>query len=302
MNDIRPITAIILNAGSGDGAAESARDTLQSVFAEAGHVVTVTLVRSVEELRIAVQDGLRDNAHTIVAGGGDGTVNGVAQLIIGQSTLLGVLPLGTLNHFARDLGIPLDLREAAQVILNGTTMRVDVGEVNGRYFLNNSSLGMYPRIVQLRERYKARGVLKWFVAAWATLRVMSASRPIRLRIQVDGRDVERTTPLVFIGNNEYRMAGFDAGSRESLVDGQLAIYVVKTNGRWRLLRLVWRILTGTAQRSGELALVRATVATIDTSRTLLPVAVDGEVESLRVPLHYRIHPRALNVHVPSVTR
>ncbi len=302
MSDIRPITAIILNAGSGDGAAESARDTLRSFFAAAGHDVTVTLVQSSGALRVAVQDALRRNANTIVAGGGDGTVNGVAQFIVGQSARLGVIPLGTLNHFARDLGIPLDLREAAQVILSGATMRVDVGEVNGRYFLNNSSLGAYPRIVQLRERYKARGALKWFVAAWATLRVMSTRRPLRVRIQVDGRDVERTTPLVFIGNNEYRMAGFDAGSRESLVGGQLALYVVKTDGKWRLLRLVWRILTGTAQRSGELALVRSTDAIIDTSRSPLSVAVDGEVESMRAPLHYRLRPAALNVHVPLVKR
>lgn len=302
MNDRRPFTAIILNAGSGDGAAESARDTLQSLFAAAGHEVTVTLVHSSDDLRVAVQDALRRNADTIVAGGGDGTVNGVAQLMVGQAAHLGVIPLGTLNHFARDLGIPLDLREAAQIILHGATMRVDVGEVNGRYFLNNSSLGVYPRIVQLRERYKARGVLKWFVAAWATLRVMSANRPLRVRIQVDGRDVDRTTPLVFIGNNEYRMAGFDAGSRESLVGGALALYVVKTDGKWRLLRLVWRILTGTAQRSGELAMVRTTDATIVTSRSPLPVAVDGEVESMRAPLHYRIRPAALHVRVPSVTR
>lgn len=302
MNVTRPFTAIILNAGSGDGAAESARDTLQSLFTAAGHDVTVTLVQSGGDIRAAVQDALNRNAQTIIAGGGDGTVNGVAQLMVGHSAHLGVLPLGTLNHFARDLDIPLDLREAAQVILDGTSLRVDVGEVNGRFFLNNSSLGLYPRIVQLRERYKARGAFKWLVAIWATLRVIGASRPLRVRLHIDGRDVVRTTPLVFIGNNEYRMAGFDAGSRESVVGGQLALYVVKTDGQWRLLRLVWRILTGTAQRSGELALVRATEATIKTSRSTLLVAVDGEVELMNAPLRYRIRAAALTVHVPSVTR
>ncbi|MDP1858090.1 MAG: diacylglycerol kinase family protein [Gemmatimonadaceae bacterium] len=295
----RPRTAIILNASSGDGSAEAAEAMLESMFTDAGHDVEITLVRSGDDIRHAVECALAVGSQCIVAGGGDGTLNGVVQHLLDHDVTLGVLPLGTLNHFAKDLGIPLAMADAARVVLDGVTVRVDVGEVNGRVFLNNSSLGMYPRIVQLRERYQARGLAKWIVATWATLRVMDASRTLRVRITIDGHAGVRHTPLVFVGNNEYRMQGFDAGSRPSLAEGQLALYVVKTEGRWHLLRLVWRILASTAQRSGELALMQAREAIIDTESVQLSVAVDGEVESIAAPLRYRIRPGALAVRVPT---
>jgi len=106
-----------------------------------------------------------------------------------------------------------------------------------------------------RKTRIAHGLEKWIIAAWATWRVTSAQQPFELILDVDGRDTVRQTPLLFIGNDAYRMEGFDAASRESLDDDQLATYVVKAGGQWRLIRLVWRILTGTARKSGELAII-----------------------------------------------
>ena len=295
----------MLNAGSGKGGAESARDELQRLFSEAGHEVTIALNHSGEELTAALQAAIASGADTIVAGGGDGTVNAVANAIIDRDVTLGVLPLGTLNHFARDLSIPLELAAAAKVVIDGHTTRVDVGEVNGRVFLNNSSVGIYPRIVQLRERYRARGAAKWIIATWATFRVTRNTRAKRLDLTVDGQRLRETTPLVFVGNNAYRMSGFDAASRESLTQGTLALYVVGVEQQHHLLRLVWRILAGTAVASGELTESLAQEAIIDrpgdSAGIPVPVAVDGEVGTLELPLRYRIRPASLSVCVPVST-
>jgi hypothetical protein len=228
-----------------------------------------------------------------------GGIPALAAVFAVMAGLIGALAGKYLFDLCR---IPLDAAEAARVIVAGQTIAVDVGEVNGRVFLNNSSVGLYPRIVQLRERYRARGLEKWIVAAWATLRVTRKSKPLRVQLDIDDRRVSRSTPLVFIGNNEYRMAGFDAGSRASLTAGHLAIYIVATNGQLGFLRLTWRILTGTAQGSGELAVLRATEVTIDLpdepAVTQLPVALDGELETMQLPLTYTIRPGALRVAVP----
>lgn len=293
----------MLNAGSGKGGAESARDELERLFSDAGHAVTIALNNTGDELAAALQAAIIAGADTIVAGGGDGTVNTVANAIIDRDITLGVLPLGTHNHFARDLSIPLALAAAAKVVIDGHTRRVDVGEVNGTVFLNNSSVGIYPRIVQLRERYRVRGVAKWFVAMWATIRVTRNARAKRLDLTVDGKRVRETTPLVFVGNNPYRMSGFDAASRESLTEGTLALYVVGVAQQHHLLRLVWRILVGTATASGELTETLAQSATIDrpgdSAGVPVPVAVDGEVGTLDLPLQYIIRPASLRVCVPA---
>src|SRR5262249_39207144 len=159
------------NASSGSGEAQAQAERIRELFATAGRAAEITLAegaRLVETAKAAV----RARAPAIVAGGGDGTINTVASIVVGTGIPLGLLPLGTLNHFAKDLGIPLTIDEAVGVVLGGRTIEVDVGEVNGKIFLNNSSLGLYPRIVRLRERSEARGIWKWPVAAWATLRVL----------------------------------------------------------------------------------------------------------------------------------
>jgi diacylglycerol kinase family enzyme len=217
---------------------------------------------------------------------------------VGRDIPLGVLPLGTLNHFAKDLKIPLGLEEAAQVVLDGTLCQVDVGQVNGRVFLNNSSLGVYPAIVRLRERYRATGLGKWVAALWASLTVLRRNPFMAVRIIVDDQATVRRTPFVFVGNNEYRMAGLQAGSRDSLVGRHLAVYVLNAEHRTGLLRLGWQILVKGVDHVKELDLLTVDSATIETRRPWLQVALDGEVVPLQSPLEYRIRPGAIRVHVP----
>jgi diacylglycerol kinase family enzyme len=245
-----------------------------------------------------MQRAVEDGCTTLIAGGGDGTINTAASVILGRPVQLGVLPLGTLNHFAKDLGIPLELDAAAEVVLNGRECRVDVGEVNGRIFINNSSLGLYPAIVRLRERHQASGLGKWVAALWASLTVMRRNPFMAVRILAEGETVVRRTPFVFVGNNEYRMAGLGAASRDSLAAGHLAVYVLNADRREGLLRLGLQVLLRGAEQVKELDLLTVEEATIEMRRPRLQVALDGEVVVLQSPLEYRIRPSALQVMVP----
>jgi diacylglycerol kinase family enzyme len=119
-----------------------------------------------------------------------------------------------------------------------------------------------------------------------------------VRLDVDGRQLVRRTPVVFVGNNRYKVSGLDIGSRDSLEEGVLCVYAVRKAGRLRLLRLGLRALMGRLERSGELDMLLVRELTIDTRRRALRVACDGEALVMTPPLHYRIRPRDLRVIVP----
>jgi YegS/Rv2252/BmrU family lipid kinase len=235
----------------------------------------------------------------IVAAGGDGTISTVADQLIGTGIPLGVLPVGTLNHFAKDLGIPLDLSQAVEVICRGAIKKVDVGEVNGRYFLNNSSLGVYPQVVAVRERW--RPVLgKWPAVVIGTMAVLRRFPLLKLRIEIDGKVIRRRAPLLFIGNNEYSVEWPALGGRPRLDQGCLSLWLMQGVSRWSLIRLTIDLLLGKLHLAPELEVHRLQKLTIRSHARRIRVAVDGEVLRLRPPLQYRLHPQMLDVCVPAV--
>jgi diacylglycerol kinase family enzyme len=292
--------AVILNPGSGSSGGDETAARLIELFATMGREATILAAgpgRSVaDQARRAVKEGCR----VAVAAGGDGTVNAVAGAVAGTDTPLGVIPLGTLNHFAKDLDLPFKLEDAVQLIAHGATRRVDVGEVNGRVFVNNSSLGVYPRIVALRRRSGATGWGKWLAALWATMTVLRRRPFMAVRIRTADETVVRATPFVFVGNNEYRMEGINAASRPGLTDGHLAVYVMHATRRRSLLLLGWQVVLLGVDRVRELELFKVEEAAIDTRRRVA-VALDGEVTPMEPPLNYRIRPLALIVLAPAAS-
>src|SRR5436305_1054126 len=155
----------------------------------------------------------------VVGGGGDGTIAAVAAALVGTDTALGVLPMGTLNHFAKGLGIPLELEKAVHTLFTGKVARVDVGEVNGRIFLNNSSIGFYPRLVQERKREQRQGRSKWLAFAQAAALMFQRSPTLHVELDEDHSRQSYDTPFVLVGNNRYAVAGLDIGRRASLTRG-----------------------------------------------------------------------------------
>jgi diacylglycerol kinase family enzyme len=294
--------AVIINASSGADDKRDAVALLRKLFDEHGLDARISLATSGEEIIELTKKAIADNRDPIVAGGGDGTINAVASLIVDTDHTLGVLPLGTLNHFAKDLDIPPTLEDSARVLLDGNVMQVDVGEVNDSIFLNNSSLGLYPRIVRHREKQQERlGRGKWPAFVWAAISVLRRYPFLDVRLQMNGEELKRRTPFVFIGNNEYRMEGLDIDKREWLDRGVLSLYVAHRTGRWGLVRLAWRALWGRLRDEVDFDALTAKEIKIETKRNRIQVATDGEVNAMQTPLEYRIRPRALRVIVPAVS-
>jgi diacylglycerol kinase family enzyme len=292
---------VIINAAAGGGSEDDERArAVREAFAACGVGAHVSVAREGADVERFVTRALSNGARAVVAGGGDGTVGSVAGALAGTDRPLGVLPLGTLNHFAKDLRIPLELGEAARNVCEGREALVDVGEVNGRVFVNNSGLGLYPRIVRRRERLQEReGSGKWPAFLRASLAMLRRYPFLNVRLDADGQRVVRSTPFVFVGNNEYQMESLQIGARECLDAGHLSLYVAHRTGRLGLLRLAFSALLGRLWREEDFDALCAREIWVETRRPKrLPVAVDGEVTVLTTPLHYRIRPRALKVIVP----
>ncbi|QNM83888.1 sphingosine kinase [Sphingomonas sabuli] len=288
-------THLILNAASGPA---SDRAAIEQAIAAAGLSARPTWVDGGNVADLARQ-ALDRGATTVVAGGGDGTLSSVAAVLAGTGMTMGILPLGTLNHFARDLGIPADIGEAAQVVAAGKVRQVDVAEVNGHLFLNNSAIGLYPLMVVDRDLQRRRlGRTKKRAMIVASIRTFARFKHQRLRLTVNDREESVETPLLFVGNNDYRVDIIGRGSRASLQDGELFVLVMRSTSRLGLVAATLRALFNRTRSGDMVQLTGVTSLRVTSRRSHLPVAVDGEVVGMASPLDYTIRPRALNVIVP----
>ena len=296
-----PTIAVIINAGSGaDNDTNELKNRVSQAFDANGIEANITIASGGAELLEAAKScAQNDDFQIIVAGGGDGTIGAVAAAIIGTKKTLGVLPLGTLNHFSKDLGIPQDVPEAVRVIAENHSTAIDVGEVNGQIFLNNSSLGLYPSIVRRRERQQRLGQSKWYAAFWATVSVLRRYPFFAIKLKTETEELTRRTPFIFVGNNEYEMDAFKIGTRKCLDTGKLSVYLLRRTGRLGLARLAFRSLLGLLRQTKEFEAFCTAEVLLETRRPKkLLVAFDGEVQLMETPLNYRIREKSLRVIVP----
>ena len=289
---------VILNGRAGGGSSANA-EALRAALADAGLDARINTFARGEEIRKLARRALRERPPVIVAAGGDGTVSAVADVVRGSGTALGVIPAGTLNHFARDLGIPLDPAGAARVIGAGRRISVDVGEVNGRGFINNASLGLYADMVRKRQRHQRhlrRG--KRMAMLWAALEVLDRSRLVDLRLELDERVQECRAPFVFVGNNDYVLEGFEIGKRERLDAGMLNVYTTRRTSAAGFFGLALRALFGRLRQADDFTESAVRSLRVESRRRRLLVATDGELNAFDTPLEFRIRPRSLQVIVP----
>jgi diacylglycerol kinase family enzyme len=296
MNEV-PNTSCILNGKSVH--TERARALIDRISTELGVHTQVIVTRTGDELMTFARSAVGAKAARIAAGGGDGTVNTVANAVVGSSTALGVLPMGTLNHFAKDAGVPLDLEAAIRNFFTGRVVQVDVGEVNGRVFVNNSGMGVYPHLVREREaqqRHGHRKPLAFVIAVGAVLR-----RYARLRVRLhlsEAQALARLTPFLFVGNNRYQVAGLEIGRRLALTGGRLWVLTAPHATRRNLIRMAWRTLMGRLSEQ-ELSAMEVEEFWVDPGTPRINVSIDGEVILMTGPLHYRSRPGALSVVLPA---
>ncbi|HEX3942708.1 MAG TPA: diacylglycerol kinase family protein [Rhizomicrobium sp.] len=296
--DAETAVLCLLNPAAHSDGAAGMRDRLTQVFAQTGRRVRIEEPSGIDDLERSVRKAVDAGAKLVIAGGGDGTINVAANALAGSETALGVLPLGTLNHFAKDLGIPLELEAAVSNALGGRVRAVDVGEVNGRIFVNNSSIGLYPEIVREREALRREGESKWVALARAAIAVAGRSTVIPVRMSTPQQRVLKTkTEFVFVGNNEYQLAAPRIGARVRLDGGELWVMQVPHTGRFRAVGEAARAFVAAGKPHPPFAFT-ARELRIDTSRRSIDVAFDGEVMRMQTPLLYRSRPRALRVVVP----
>jgi diacylglycerol kinase family enzyme len=245
------------------------------------------------------KEAVEQKTPLVIAGGGDGSISAAAGAIAGTETCLGILPLGTLNHLARDLGIPFDIGEAAAIIGAGHERRIDVAELNGRVFVNNSALGLYPLMVVDRDAQQKRlGRSKKLSMAVAAVRTFARFRHSRVTVCADGSRVPIDTPLLFIGNNQYDVALPSPGKRAVLDNGKLCVLVLRKTGRWGLFAVAIRTLLGLTRKDALIRLDAVERLRVESHRSHLTVSIDGETEQMHSPLEYNIRKAALRVMAP----
>lgn len=285
-------------SGTGDSAARvTAAFARHGVNAEIRAVQGDRLAPCVREILAERTKGGGNDGLALAVAGGDGTISAAAGAFAGTDLPLGILPLGTLNHFAKDLGLPLDLDAAAAVIAAGKTRKVDVAELNGRVFVNNSSVGLYPFMVDRRvahqHRHRVGKMLATLPAMVETLRGVSWHR---LQVASSGARQTIRTPCIFVGNNCYEVGLKALGSRACLTDGELDVHVVRQQSRFGVFLLPFKIVLGIVDPERDVQSFRSReLEIVSRRRRSMRVSLDGEVVRMETPLRYRTRPESLRV-------
>jgi diacylglycerol kinase family enzyme len=291
---------VIVNRGGGTlkGKADG-EQLIAAAFATAGVDADIRMTDSAD-----INDAMKDAAaapglDAVVAGGGDGTLSCAAGQLAGTGRAFGILPLGTLNHLARDAGIPANLEAAAKVIAAGHVREIDVAEVNGRVFINNSSVGLYPDMVLLREfEQEKQGRSKRLAMLSASLKALRHFRRHKLWISAPGLETPVRTPLLFVGNNRYQVNLLGLGKREQLDAGELCLYAIRARSRLGLFWAGIRGVFGRLDQQRDFITAYVTEAEISSDRPTLVLSADGETVRMETPLRYRVRPKALRLIVP----
>ena len=278
--------------------AEAAQTHIARISGEFGVQSHVVLTQRGDDISSLAARAVAENCKVVVAGGGDGTISAVAGALTGTNIALGVLPIGTLNHFAKDVGIPLELETAVRNLFTGQVTKVDVGEVNGRIFVNNSGIGIYPHFVRQREQQQREGHVKRAAFVIAIGSVLRRYFRLRVKVHMDKEQaLEHVTPFLFVGNNKYEIAGLKIGTRKSLDSGRLWVCMAPHADRRNRLRIALSALVGQVT-DDELNAFEAEKISVDPGTLRVNVSTDGEVSIMDTPLHFRIRSRALGVVVP----
>ncbi len=291
---------IIFNSSSGGESQKSAISKLLELPENSMFSLVDFDSRNIQGLISKLADG---GCTDIVAAGGDGTVSCIVGAIMeearkGRSLRLGVLPFGTFNHFAKDLGIPFGIEEALDTIKKGQTRRVDIGQVNDTYFLNNSSLGLYPKIIKIRDQIQKKGFMKTIAFFAACLFVFFADNSLSIDFESENKKIHKTTPFVFIGNNKYEISGFNIGERRKLDEGTLSICISKELTKRGLVVLLFKAMINRLMEATDFNVIGLKEFTINSRASFIDVSHDGEVSKMSPPLHYQIISQALSVIIP----
>lgn len=307
-----------MNGGSGRHHADDTRQIIEAAMQSAARAYRIFVIEDVSQIENTVQqavDAAKDQGAVVVAVGGDGTINAVANTVLNSGCLFGAIPQGTFNYFGRTHGIPEEITESLQDLLHGEPVPVQVGQVNDHVFLVNASVGLYPELLEDREAFKQKYGRSRLVAIWAAIAtVLGRHRQLHMTLEQDGKRVFMRTTTLFIGNNRLQLEQVGMPQAAAVVHGQLAAIAVRPIGKLAMLWLGARGALGRladAENVEGFSFDRLTVAarashqdmdhentvtrkSIErTSRKQIKVAADGEIIWLEMPLEFRVAARPL---------
>jgi diacylglycerol kinase family enzyme len=297
---------IVMNAASGHNDAEEECKVMASVFEEAGRKFEFLKISDPGQISDVCRRAVKSAAEqkgVVIAAGGDGTINAVASAVLGTCCPFGVLPQGTFNYFGRVNAIPQETRPAATALLRASISPVQVGEVNGRVFLVNASLGLYPQLLEDREAWKQQFGRSRFVAFLSGLATIFQARgQLKLEIELAGQSAFLRTLTLFVGNNHLQLArvGIDEKNAGAVNRGELTGIALRPIGTMALLGLLARGLTGRlgdAENVDSFSFRRLTVSPRGQKR--VKVATDGEVTWMKAPLVFQVAAEPLLLMVPA---
>lgn len=291
---------VILNERSGDHSEGDRRARISALLDEAGIESKIAVPSGDEDLVAFARKSLEQSgAEMLVAAGGDGTIAAVAAASHDAGVPMGVIPQGTFNYFARGLEIPEDMEGAIEVLATGRLHDMPLGEVNGEVFLNNTSLGVYPLILQRRESIYERWGRSRLAAYWSVILALTGfRRPLKLRLTLDGREERLRTPLAFVAKSAYQLERFNLDGADAIRDGHFALFTAKGERSIDLVRTALKLAGGSAQNGSDFDLQIARDITIHTGRKHTLVARDGEKTLMKTPIRIRLRDAPLQVMVP----
>jgi diacylglycerol kinase family enzyme len=287
---------LFLNRKSGVRLTPADADAL--VEAAAASALQVIEIGPDVNIAAVIREKARRGEKLFIAAGGDGTVHHVLQAVVNTDSILGVIPTGTYNHFARDLNIPLDWREALEVATGGATQQIDTGRINDRFFVNNVSLGLYPELVARREE-RGRDYPRWKARLYAAYMTLRKYPHVTLNIESDNRNDVIRTHMFMVSNNTYDLSriGVEA-PRERMTEGRVSVYWLPHIPRLELTKFVAKYLAGRVRNAPGFSSFRTTRMRVNSSRPRLHVGIDGELFDLAPPLVMTAVPQSLLVRVP----
>ena len=298
---VQPI-CIVMNKASGKKGANGEGEAIRKHAAEHPHKIAVKAVAKGSNLPDTFREAVDEGHETIVAAGGDGTIVCLAETLAGSDRKMGVLPLGTFNFFARANGIPEDVEGALAALHEGKPVPMNVGEVNGKIFLNNASLGLYPAILSDRERIFKRFGRSRLVAYWSVVRTMLGFRGSRrMKVTVDGTTRRVKTPLVFVAFSAFQLETFNLEGAEHIENGEFAVFVAPDCGRWALLKFAVLLALRGMRGHKDFEMLHGRDVEIEPTDGRAKdrlIARDGEMERMTPPYRFRVRENALNVIVP----
>lgn len=291
---------VVVNVHAGDSQKSDSRlDRLKQALRDQEIEAEVLTPRDGETLQDCAEGAIADGADTLVAAGGDGTIAALAGPCHRTNTKLGIVPMGTFNYFARAHGISQELDRAVALLAQRPERDVALGTVNGRIFLNNVSIGVYPTILQEREDIYDRYGRSRIAAYWSVLKAL-ARRPqsLKLKLKLDGATENVSTPLAFVAASAFQLDQFDLKGRDVLAKNMFPMFVAPQVTSRALLKTAWRLSLGKAVKGPDYRLLTAKEIEITPEESPVLVACDGEKTHMESPLRIRWSDRPLQLIAP----